>query len=60
MIREHLSVDDIKAAEKVLYVASMGPTLAAMEAGKLESLRPVVRGGIVFARSRCDKSLLSL
>ena len=60
MIKEPLTVQDMKTAERILFVASMGPTLAAMEAGKLESLRPVVRGGIVYARSRCDKSLLSL
>ena len=60
MIKEPLTVQDMKTAERILFVASMGPTLAAMEAGKLESLRPVVRGGIVYARSRCDKSLLLL
>ena len=59
-IKESLSVRDIEAAARALFIASMGPTIAAMEAGKLESLRPIIRGGIVYARSRCDKSLLTL
>ena len=44
----------------VLFAASLGPTLTDMELGKLDSLRPVVCNGIVYARSRCDKSLLTL
>ena len=59
-IRESLTAQDVEVAYKVLLIVSMGPTLAAMESGKLDSLRPVVRGNIVFARSRCDRSLMSL
>ena len=58
-IQEPLTVPDIKVAADVLFAASMGPTLVALEAGKLDSLRPIVRNNIVYARSRCDKSSLS-
>ena len=58
--KEPLTAVDIKVANKVLFIASMGPTRAALESGKLDSLRPVVRGGVIYARSRCDKSLLQL
>ena len=38
----------------------MEPTKTALEHGKMDSLRPIVRGGIVYARSRCHSSLMSL
>ena len=59
-IRESLTVDDIQVASQVLFIVSMGPSFVALENGKLESLRPVVQRGIVYARSRCDAALLSL
>ena len=53
--KEPLTAVDIKVAYKVLFIASMGPTRSALESGKLESLRPVVKGGVIYARSRCDR-----
>ena len=48
---------DIRTVERILYVVSVGPTFTAMDTGELESMRPVVRSGIVYARSQYDKSL---
>ena len=59
-IEEELTVTDIKAASMVLFIASMEPTLIAFEAGKLDSLRPIVDKGIVYARGRCEGSMLQL
>ena len=56
-IEEPLTVNDITAATHVLFIASMGPSLAALSDGKLDSLRPIIVRGIVYARGRCDKSL---
>ena len=44
----------------VLFIASMGPTQVALDTGKLESLRPVVSKGIIYARTRCETSLPKL
>ena len=59
-IRESPTVAYIQAAGHVLFIASMGPSFVALESGKLESLRPIVQLGIIYASSRCDAALLSL
>ena len=51
LVQKPLTVEDIDVARKVLFIVSMGPSLAAMDTGKLDSLRPVVIKGIVYARS---------
>ena len=59
-IREVPTVEDLKTANLVLFAASMGPSIVAWENGRLDSLRPYLKGGILYARGRCDKSLLKL
>ena len=59
-IKEPLSVKDIQVGNKTLLAESMGPTIAPMESGKLDSFRPFISHRIIYARSRCDKSLLAL
>ena len=57
-IKEPLSVEDIQVGNKTLFAASMGPTIAAMESGKLDSFRPFISHRIIYARSRCDSLYL--
>ena len=59
-ISEPLTVQDVEVARKVLFIVSMGPTLAAMGRGELNPLRPSLENGIVYVRSRCEKSLMEL
>ena len=59
-IKEPLSVEKIQVGNKTLLAASIGPTIAAMEYGKLDSLRLFISHGITYARCRCAKSLLAL
>ena len=51
-IKEPLSVEDIQVGNKTLFAASMGPTIAAMESGKLDSFRPFISHRIIYAQSR--------
>ena len=44
----------------IQLVVSMGPTCEALSKGELDSLRPFTQHGIVYARTRCDKSLMNL
>ena len=59
-ITEPITVQDVAVAAKAQFIVSMRPTLEAMDTGKLESLRPYVKSGIVFMRGRCESSLPQL
>ena len=59
-IREPLAVEDITVAKKIQLIVSMELTFTELVKGNLESLRPIVEQGIVYARTRCDGSLLKL
>ena len=56
-IQEALTVRDIKLGKLVQFMVSMYLSFKAMSEGKLDSLRPVVEYGIVYARGRCEKSI---
>ena len=60
LIKEPLTVRDIQVARLVQFVASMGPTVSAWNAGKLDSLRPYMSRGIVYLSGRCDLTILKL
>ena len=53
-------MQDIRAASLVQFIASMEPTIRALENGDLDPLRPVLDPGIVYIRGRCDNVLLNL
>ena len=55
-----MTVEEIHVARQLQFIASMGPTVVAMEKGELEPLRPVIEKGIVYVRGRCDGSLMEL
>ena len=59
-IEEPLTAKDILVARTAQFMVSMGPTLVALENGKLDSLRPYSKGGIVYMRGRIEGSLLAL
>ena len=59
-IGEALTVDDILVAKVAQFQVSMGPTVVAASNGELDCLRPVEKGGIIYLRGRCDKSLPSV
>ena len=59
-IREPVTVLEIKAARKIQFIASMELTVKALSEGHLDPLRPVIDGGIVYVRGRCDKALINL
>ena len=59
-IREALTVDDILVARIAQFQVSMGPTVVDASNGELDCLRPVEKGGIIYIRGRCDKSIPSI
>ena len=58
MISNSLSVDDIYVAKKIQFAVSMPLTFDALESGKLDSLRPFVKHGIVYTRGRLGNEML--
>ena len=50
--KKPLTVEDVDVARKVLFIVSMGHTLAAMENIKLDFLQPVVSRNIIYAEVR--------
>ena len=56
-IAEGLTVRDIQLAKVVQFMVSMEPTMKSLNDGKLDSLRPLVSGGIAYVRGRCEKSI---
>ena len=56
-IKEPLTAQDLKVARLVQFIISMGPTLQAWDAGKLDSLRPYQQNGIIYMRGRNEKAL---
>ena len=59
-MRDALSVQDLNVAQLTQFMVSMGPTVAAWLSGKLDSLRPFERKGIIYIRSRCDMAIMNL
>ena len=59
-ISEDLTVDDIQVARIAQFQVSMGPTVVAASNAELDCLRPIEKGGIIYLRGRCDKSLPSV
>ena len=56
LITELLTMEDVKFASLALFAVSMGPTVAAWEKGDLDTLRPFLRNGVVYARGCADMS----
>ena len=59
-IEDDLDVVDIKVARLIQFAVAMPPTIEALNAGKLTSLRPFLRHGIVYTRGRLGGSMLSI
>ena len=57
-IEDPLTVTDIEVARKLQFVASMGPTLEAMDEGELLHIRPILDRGIVYTRGRLEEKTL--
>ena len=59
-ISEPITAQDVQVARLVQFIVSMGPTMQAWSEGKLDSLRPYEKLGVVYARVRCEKSLTTI
>ena len=59
-IRDPLTPNDLDFASWMLFAYSMSPTEAAMTKGSLTSLRPFVKGGVIYTRGRVGRSIEKL